>query len=43
MGGIKNPPILRKGGFAMVTYSELFQFVMMIIAIVSLVYKITKK
>ena len=33
----------KKGGIAMVTYADLFQFVMMLVAVVTLVYKITKK
>ena len=32
-----------KGGMAMVTYDELFQFGLLIVAIVGLVYKITHK
>lgn len=32
-----------KEGIAMVTYSELFQFALVLIAIASLVYKIAKK
>lgn len=33
----------RKGGMAMVTYDELFQFGLLIVAIVGLVYKISHK
>ncbi|MFI3213900.1 MAG: hypothetical protein R3Y24_11200 [Eubacteriales bacterium] len=32
-----------KGGIAMVTYSELFEFCLLIVAIVGLVYKISHK
>ena len=32
-----------KEGIALVSYSELFQFVLVLIAIASLVYKIAKK
>ena len=42
-GGIIKPSRQKKGGIAMVTYADLFQFVMMLVAVVSLVYKITKK
>ena len=37
------PSQRKKGGIAMVTYADLFRFVMMLVAVVTLVYKITKK
>ena len=33
----------KKGGVAMVSYSDFFQFCILIVAIVSLVYKISHK
>ena len=32
-----------EGGICMVTYSELFQFVMMITAMIALIYQVEKK
>lgn len=37
------PSDLTKGGMAMVSYAELFQFGILIVAIVSLVFKIAHK
>lgn len=37
------PSLRKEGGDGMVTYDGLFQFVIMIVAVVTLVYKITKK
>ena len=44
VGALRQPPdALRKGVGAMVTYSELFQFVIMLCAVVTLVIYITRK
>lgn len=47
LGATKNgrrlAPNLMKGGDKMVTYSELFQFVIMLVAVITLVYNCTKK
>ena len=37
------PSARKKGGMAMVSYSDLFQFCLLIVAIISLVYKIAQK
>lgn len=43
LGGFCKPFNLMKGGLIMVTYSDLIQFSILIVSIVGLVYKITKK
>ena len=42
-GGQLLPPDFTEGGDPMVTYSELFQFVIMLTAILSLIYQVMKK
>lgn len=41
-GGYKSPPDGRKEGDTMVTYSELFQFCLFIVSLISLLYQIFK-
>ena len=41
-GGIKHPPDERKEGDAMVTYSDMIQFCIFIVALVGLCYEIFK-
>lgn len=41
-GGYKSPPDERKEGDTMVTYSELFQFCLFVVALISLLYQIFK-
>ena len=41
--GRRLAPNRKKGGIAMVTYEGLFQFVLVLVAVVTLVLKITKK
>lgn len=43
LGGQLLAPDFTEGGDCMVTYSELFQFVMMLTAILALVFQVTKK
>mgnify|MGYP003375846203 FL=1 len=40
--GGANPPDERKEGLSMVTYSDLFQFCLFIVALISLLYQIFK-
>ena len=42
-GGSFLAPDFTEGGDPMVTYSDLFQFVIMITAIIALIYQIAKK
>ena len=42
LGGIKHPPDEREEGDTMVTYSDLFQFSIFIVALVGLCYEIFK-
>ena len=41
-GGIRHPPVERKEGDIMVTYSDLIQFCIFIVALVGLYYEIFK-
>ena len=42
-GAASDPPTLQKGVICMVTYSELFQFVIMLTGIIALIYQVAKK
>lgn len=41
--GQKLPPDFTEGGDYMVTYSELFQFIIMLTGIIALIYQVAKK
>lgn len=43
IGGYAKPSVLTKGGISMVTYSDLFQFVIMLIALIALIAEICRK
>ena len=43
LGGYAKPSNLTKGGIAMVTYSDLFQFVIVLIALATLIIEICRK
>lgn len=42
MEGIKNPPTLMEGGLPMVTYSDLIQIGILIVALIGLLHQIYK-
>ena len=42
-GALLFPPIIRKGGWPMVTYSDLIQIGILIVSLLSLIFQVTKK